>query len=77
MKELEYTNYYNMKRIYNIDEARDDTTNFRQLQLSAHPNFDDSLVNLQESAVHVPINVYEVSGQLLVTAPQYRHTCLH
>lgn len=31
------------------------------LELSPHPNFENSLVNLENSAVHIPVNVYDVS----------------
>ena len=65
VKEIDYVGYYNMKRIYDEDNELppegEDISTYDALQLSAHPNFEDSLVNLKESAVHVPINVYEVS----------------
>lgn len=53
-----------MKKIYNEDKERtnDDPDDPRDkpVKLSPHPNFEGSDVNLDYSAVHVPINVYEV-----------------
>lgn len=62
-KEIEYYSYYNMKYIYDdrYGEPPTNSYNWKPLQLSPHPNFEDSLVNLDHSAVHVPINVYEVT----------------
>lgn len=57
-------NYYNVKRIYDDRYGEPnvpDLYNYQSLALSNHPNFEDSKVNLQHSAIHVPINVYEVS----------------
>lgn len=63
-KEIDYVGYYNMKSLYDARyKSRDnsDPFNSKSLDLSPHPNFGESLVNLDNSAVHVPINVYEVS----------------
>lgn len=78
--DLVYSNYYNMKRICKKEEIKchpdieevygnDGDQSERWLPLSPHPNFDDSPVNLDHSAVHVPINVYEVS---LVSIKSFR-----
>ena len=64
-KDIDYLGYYNMKSIYDDrygGPENEDPFSSKALPLSAHPNFEDSLVNLDNSAVHVPINVYEVSG---------------
>ncbi|KAI2803805.1 Voltage-dependent calcium channel subunit alpha-2/delta-4 [Blomia tropicalis] len=66
-KEIEYYSYYNMKYIYDdrYGEPPTNSYNWKPLQLSPHPNFEDSLVNLDHSAVHVPINVYEKASDIL------------
>ena len=60
-----------MKRIYDdrepkpvIEEEEDadgeDDEEWKAVKLSSIPNFEDSNVNLELSAVHVPINVWQV-----------------
>lgn len=46
----EILHYYDMKTIRDSEDLR----------LSSHPNFEDAEVNIEKSAIHVPINVYEV-----------------
>lgn len=53
-----------MKKIYD-DRYEQPITDEKPLPLSAHPNFDNSLVNLDYSAVHVPVNVYDVSEKFI------------
>ncbi|UXI20464.1 cullin-4A [Sarcoptes scabiei] len=58
----EYKPYHNVKRIYDDRDEIDsqqDYYNYQPLPLSYHPNFEDSKINLQHSAIHVPINVFE------------------
>ncbi|KAH7642485.1 voltage-dependent calcium channel subunit alpha-2/delta-3-like [Dermatophagoides farinae] len=60
-------NYYNVKRIYDDRYGEPnvpDLYNYQSLALSHHPNFEDSKVNLQHSAIHVPINVYEQASDI-------------
>ncbi len=62
--DIEYPNYYNMKKILSESDVTENLTlpeGENRLKLSAHPNFDNSLVNLENSAVHIPVNVYDVS----------------
>lgn len=52
-----------MKKIYEYREGDRDPN---AIKLSPHPNFENALVNLDYSAVHVPINVFEVINSQLV-----------
>jgi hypothetical protein len=54
-----------MKKIYDPDESDPEKDpnikpDWRPIDLSPHPNFENANVNLDHSAVHVPINVFEV-----------------
>ncbi|CAG2100560.1 unnamed protein product [Medioppia subpectinata] len=57
--------YLNMKRLYDDRDGEvpahhnDDGVEWKSIKLSPHPNFEGANVNLDKSAVHVPINVYE------------------
>ncbi|XP_054168613.1 voltage-dependent calcium channel subunit alpha-2/delta-3-like [Oppia nitens] len=64
--------YLNMKRLYNEREGEppshhneDQDVEWKAVKLSLHPNFETSNVNLDLSAVHVPINVYEKAPDIL------------
>lgn len=57
-----------------------DNRNYSSIPISPHRNFHESLVNLDNSAVHIPINVYEVTRKLvlqhssqLTIAPHRKH----
>ena len=64
-----------MKKIYDDREEpppvqsdeEEDSEGWKAEKLSAHPNFENAHVNLEKSAVHVPINVYEVFHLLFKT----------
>lgn len=51
-----------MKHIYDyrLDKPDNMPDSSKPLSLSPHPNFEDALINSENSAVHIPINVYEV-----------------
>ncbi len=54
--------YLNMKKIYDPEEKPQEYSGeWKQVKLSPHPNFENANVTLEVSAVHLPINVYEVS----------------
>ncbi|XP_017478529.1 PREDICTED: voltage-dependent calcium channel subunit alpha-2/delta-3-like [Rhagoletis zephyria] len=66
--DIEYPNYYNMKKILSESDVTENLTlpeGENRLKLSAHPNFDNSLVNLENSAVHIPVNVYDNSSEVI------------
>ena len=64
-KDIEYSDYYNMKHIYDTRYEEQPADNWKPLPLSKHPNFDEVEVNPIHSAVHVPINVYENATDIL------------
>lgn len=55
--------YFNVKRVHH--ESYEKQGDSRALHLTTHPNFNDALVNLDNSAIHVPINVYEKSADII------------
>ncbi|CAG2161553.1 unnamed protein product [Oppiella nova] len=63
--------YLNMKRLYDNREGEtptnhnDDGVEWKTIELSPHPNFEGANVNLEKSAVHVPINVYERAADIV------------
>lgn len=61
-KNLGFEQYYNMKKLYNeMDHNGESIGNdWKSLKLSPHPNFENALVNLEHSSVHIPVNVFEV-----------------
>ncbi len=65
----------NMKKIHDDrDNGYPDDDSMKPLRLSPHPNFENALVNLDQSAIHVPINVYEV---IYFQSQRIRIYCTH